>query len=276
MRIKKLEIDLSGLSEENTVSKEALSALDSEVRDLRLGIEEKDKQIHQLDADVRKLQNEVYSIWRQGQNHRLAYEAIVNSKAWKLLSHLRQVYFDVRDIKRSLKTIRCLFTWQYRLISKSGLFDTAYYVKQNHRIAESGLIPLAHYLSFGVHEGRDPNPMFNSSYYLSQNLDIAESGMNPLAHYLSIGAHEGRDPHPLFDTSYYLEQNPDVAGSDINPLRHYLEIGAWEGRLPCLLNEGNLDPQILKICQTRLDDPKALEFDEDLSLIHISEPTRRW
>ncbi len=212
---------------------------------------------------MRKLQNEVYSIWRQGEKHRLARKAILNSKAWKLLSHLRQVYFDVRDIKRSIKTIRYLFTRQYRLISKSGLFDTAYYLDQNHRIAESGLIPLAHYLSFGVHEGRDPNPMFNSSYYLSQNLDVAESGMNPLAHYLSIGAHEGRDPHPLFDTSYYLEQNPDVAGSGINPLRHYLEIGAWEGRLPCLLNEGDLDPKILKICQTRLDDPKALEFDED-------------
>jgi len=149
------------------------------------------------------------------------------------------------------------------LISKSGLFDTAYYLDQNPSIAESGMNPLAHYLSFGVHEGRDPNPIFNSSYYLDLNPDLAESGMNPLAHYLSIGAHEGRDPNPLFDTSYYLEQNPDVVKSGINPLRHYLEIGAWEGRLPCLLNEGNLDPQILKICQTRLDDPKALEFDED-------------
>ena len=39
------------------------------------------------------------------------------------------------------------------------------------------------------------------------------AGSNPLIHYLEYGAHEGRNPNPLFDTAYYLRQYPDVVES---------------------------------------------------------------
>ena len=68
--------------------------------------------------------------------------------------------------------------------------------------------PLAHYLSDGAFEGKDPNQLFDTSYYLEKNSDVSDSGMNPLVHYLRHGAAEGRNPNPLFDTSYYLEKNP--------------------------------------------------------------------
>ncbi|MEE4377976.1 MAG: glycosyltransferase [Candidatus Competibacteraceae bacterium] len=119
------------------------------------------------------------------------------------------------------------------------LFDGDWYLKQNPDVATTGANPLAHYLSSGAAEGRDPNPLFDSGWYLQQNVDVAESGINPLAHYLSSGAVEGRDPNPLFDSGWYLQQNVDVAESGINPLAHYLSSGAVEGRDPNPLFDGD-------------------------------------
>jgi lipopolysaccharide biosynthesis protein len=46
----------------------------------------------------------------------------------------------------------------------------------------------------GAAGGRDPNPLFDTSFYVEQNADVAAAGVNPLAHYLTVGAAEGRDP----------------------------------------------------------------------------------
>lgn len=111
------------------------------------------------------------------------------------------------------------------------LFDREFYLKQNPDVPK-GTDPLQHYMSRGVAEGRDPNPLFDTSFYLERNRDVATAGVNPLAHFIAYGAAEGRDPHPLFDTSFYLEQYPDVAAAGLNPLVHYLSCGAAEGRDP--------------------------------------------
>ena len=56
------------------------------------------------------------------------------------------------------------------------------------------------------------------------------TGINPLAHYLLFGVSEGRNPNPFFDSKYYLEKNPDVVATSENPLVHYLEKGAAGGQ----------------------------------------------
>ncbi|HQZ11575.1 MAG TPA: glycoside hydrolase family 99-like domain-containing protein [Devosia sp.] len=71
---------------------------------------------------------------------------------------------------------------------------------------------------------------FDSAFYLRQNPDVEQSGADPFTHYLWTGWREGRDPSPGFSTSFYLEQNPDVAASDINPFVHYVVRGRHEGR----------------------------------------------
>lgn len=62
--------------------------------------------------------------------------------------------------------------------------------------------------------------MFNEAWYLEKNPDVAAAKLDPVRHYLRFGAAEGRNPHPLFDTRAYLERNPDVAESGVNPLVH--------------------------------------------------------
>ena len=81
------------------------------------------------------------------------------------MAPLRWMSIYLRKSKRKLRTIRYLFNRQYRLIKKSGLFDTAYYLESNPDVAESGMNPLVHYLSSGAAEGRNPNPLFDASNY---------------------------------------------------------------------------------------------------------------
>ena len=112
----------------------------------------------------------------------------------------------------------------------NALFDTPYYLSQNHDVFYSGANALDHFNTFGWHEGRDPNPFFDTSGYLGVNKDVAASGQNPLEHYHQTGWHEGRDPSADFDTTLYLLNNPDVAAAGVDPLEHYLSQGIAEGR----------------------------------------------
>jgi serralysin len=45
---------------------------------------------------------------------------------------------------------------------------------------------------FGWHEGRDPSAGFDTLGYLAANPDVAAAGVDPLAHYLHFGIYEGR------------------------------------------------------------------------------------
>ena len=48
--------------------------------------------------------------------------------------------------------------------------------------------------NYGFREGRDPSALFDTSAYLAANADIAAAGIDPLAHYLTTGLYEGRQP----------------------------------------------------------------------------------
>lgn len=78
------------------------------------------------------------------------------------------------------------------LVTRSRLFDKAWYLKTYPDVAESGVDPIEHYLQFGAAEGRDPGPEFSTSSYLSGNPDVAAAGINPLVHFIRHGRDEGR------------------------------------------------------------------------------------
>jgi GT2 family glycosyltransferase/tetratricopeptide (TPR) repeat protein len=83
-------------------------------------------------------------------------------------------------------------------------FDAQSYVKRNPDVAESGMDPLAHFLEYGLSEGRTPNAdeepreawsgRFPAKWYIARNPDVAASGMDPLEHFLRFGLREGRAP----------------------------------------------------------------------------------
>lgn len=78
------------------------------------------------------------------------------------------------------------------LVSKSALFDRAYYLNTYPDVAQAGIDPIRHYLETGWKEGRNPSAGFNTTLYLKVNTDVEEAGLNPLVHYLRFGRQEGR------------------------------------------------------------------------------------
>ncbi len=122
----------------------------------------------------------------------------------------------------------------------SAAFDEAFYLAQNPDIAAavaagSFSSGLAHFLSYGAAEGRDPNALFDSDWYLAQNPDVAavvEAGLiTAWDHYEDYGWQEDRDPSSYFDVTAYLADYTDVAALSTNPLHHFLLYGQAEGRM---------------------------------------------
>ena len=129
----------------------------------------------------------------------------------------------IPQIIRLLTTIWYRLTSpSYRLLEKSGLFDRAYYLKQNPDVASSGADPLSHYLNKGFIELRQPGPLFDARYYQQQVPSLLETGENPLLHFLKEGRYLGFTSHSLFDVPYYVEKNPGVDFSLQDPLTHFL------------------------------------------------------
>lgn len=85
---------------------------------------------------------------------------------------------------------------------------------------------------------------FDSQRYLLDHPDVAQGGLDPLEHYVTFGRKEGRtaydtsgvrlDPpgssSDFFDGARYLQEHRDIAATGANPLDHYLEHGLREGR----------------------------------------------
>lgn len=122
-------------------------------------------------------------------------------------------------------------------------FDTAFYLKSNPDLAESGANPFVHYLRFGRAEGRQPSgstsrhavirPFFDAGFYREQSPDLSGLSDDELvAHYLCDGWRQGLDPNLTFSTQRYLDVNDDVRKRGLNPFVHYIEAGEIEGRDP--------------------------------------------
>ncbi len=125
-----------------------------------------------------------------------------------------------------MKSLLCKNSRLYRNLKDSGLFDYSFYCRQNPDVVQSRQNPLAHFISIGAAEGRNPNPLFDLKYYHSQLTGWEESVGNLLQHYCRIGADKGLNPHPLFHTRFYQQQCEDIAESlEQNPLFHFLTEG---------------------------------------------------
>ncbi len=106
------------------------------------------------------------------------------------------------------------------------LFDAEWYVAKYPDVSSSGMDPLAHYVQFGVNEGRDPNPFFDGAWYREHYPDVSAARADPLLHYMTVGAAELRNPHPRFDAAFYADRHPDAAS---NPLLFHLVVGRRRG-----------------------------------------------
>ncbi|MBI5839227.1 MAG: DUF707 domain-containing protein [Chloroflexi bacterium] len=56
-----------------------------------------------------------------------------------------------------------------------------------------------------IDEQIESSGLFDGNWYLAQYPEIKDINMNPLQHYLSIGVFQGYNPNPLFNTSIYAK-----------------------------------------------------------------------
>jgi hypothetical protein len=142
------------------------------------------------------------------------------------------------------------------VIAGSGLFDEAWYIRENPDVARSGINPLLHYVRHGASEKRAPFPGFNATRYVANAELRAPVRRNPLAHYILNGSSPDdllskgllRDfsiesikaaivrlnALPLFSADDYLQLNEDVKPTggidDVRPDNHALVSGFPGGR----------------------------------------------
>lgn len=122
------------------------------------------------------------------------------------------------------------------------LFDNDWYLGCNPGVAEAGVHPLGHYVSFGARELRSPSPLFDPRYYAYQKPEVVDQDLHPLEDYLRAGGFEGLDPNEFFDSRWYLAEYEDARASGLNPLLHYVKTGEAAGYRPSAL----FDPEAHK------------------------------
>ena len=81
-------------------------------------------------------------------------------------------------------------------IRRSGLFDEAWYLRQNPDVARTGADPIRHYIRFGEREGRRPRPDFDPNAYLESNPDVLAEGKGAFVHWVMEGRFESRPGSP--------------------------------------------------------------------------------
>lgn len=127
----------------------------------------------------------------------------------------------------------------HALLSLSpDLFDADFYRLMYPDVAEAGIDPIAHYLTYGADEGRDPSAVFNTAYYARQ-MPEGDRGMNPLVHFLRHGRGQRVSPTPFFDHDAYAKRNRDVVEQGGDLFSHYARHGVHEDRVACDI----FDPQ---------------------------------
>ena len=77
-----------------------------------------------------------------------------------------------------------------KVIERSGLFDSEWYLKNYDDVKKCGKDPIIHYIQFGWKEGRNPSEDFDSIQYLKKRPDVAAMEMCPLVHFVKFGKNE--------------------------------------------------------------------------------------
>jgi len=79
-----------------------------------------------------------------------------------------------------------------KLIKKSTLFDSKYYLKQYGNFIEKNITPLEHYCRVGLSKNLKPNSEFDPIWYLEHYTDVKSDGGYPFIHYIIYGIKEKR------------------------------------------------------------------------------------
>ncbi len=85
-------------------------------------------------------------------------------------------------------------------------------------------------------------PHFDAAYYTKRYPDTANAAGGPLAHFVAYGQHEGRDPSKTFSIAFYEETYGHLFAPGESPFLHYVRAGRAAGLMGAPEDLGTLPP----------------------------------
>lgn len=100
----------------------------------------------------------------------------------------------------------------------------------------------AHWLTFGINEGRVASPIFDVKYYLNYNKDLSLAFGTDYSlahiHFIDCGINEGRIGSENFNVNFYKNYYTDLNNmSNRDAFSHYINFGKNEGRISKILDK---------------------------------------
>ena len=149
--------------------------------DLRKSLNRRFRELGQLTQLLEEKERELAAREQDVRLYKAKLEKIKTTVSWRITAPLRKIGIPFLDDVQSKELKR-----RRRIIEKSGLFDSSWYLMEYPDVAESGQDPIIHYLIFGAKEGRRPNPNFVAIPNSLESAGSAEE--NPLL--LSIASNK--------------------------------------------------------------------------------------
>ncbi|MBU3014063.1 glycosyltransferase [Poseidonibacter lekithochrous] len=87
--------------------------------------------------------------------------------------------------KKRLKNLK-------KRIEKNNLFDKIFYLRTYHDVRAADILPIDHYVKYGIKEDRKPNKDFDPIWYKEFYKDVKESDIYAFNHYVLFGQKENR------------------------------------------------------------------------------------
>jgi glycosyltransferase involved in cell wall biosynthesis len=152
-----------------------------------------EKIIHEKELDLSRLNSVLAKNIAERQNLEMKYRTVLSIIRSRFLSLFRSVLLKIPGVKLASRICRKLINKikikKYRkLITRSGLFDVEYYLKNNQDIKNYNIDPLDHFILYGGDDRRNPNSTFDMRYYsLAFPELMSRLSVNPLVHYICHG-----------------------------------------------------------------------------------------
>ncbi len=140
----------------------------------------------------------------------------------------------------------------YDLILHFNLFDEEFYIRSNPDLRDSDILPLVHYVKYGIHEpARNPNRKYNNQaythqfrreiapdepsflHYIRNNLghDYSDRGLLEKFDRAALSlATQRLEKFPFYSDIDYKTLNRDIENSTLLPHQHAVLYGIPEGR----------------------------------------------
>jgi len=99
-------------------------------------------------------------------------------------------------------------------IEKNALFDKIFYLKTYQDVRVADMIPIDHYLKYGIKEDRKPNEHFDPVWYRNHYEDVKKDGAYPLEHYVLFGQKENRFTN---QNQFLLSKEKEVPETEVTP-----------------------------------------------------------